>query len=101
MIGTVTATCFWFASIGRMTLSNYLSQSALGVLLFYGIGAGMYMRVSLATSLAIAIAIFAVQGVISRVWLSHFAYGPAEWIWRQLTYGKRMPLRRLSDSVVT
>ena len=44
---------------------------------------------------AVYIAIFALQILISSVWLQYFRYGPMEWIWRQLTYGKRLSIRGL------
>jgi uncharacterized protein len=84
----------WFAPVGRMALSNYLMQSVCGALLFYGIGGGLFMRVSLAASLGIALAIFALQALLSRLWLSYFNFGPVEWVWRQLTYARRVALWR-------
>jgi uncharacterized protein len=77
----------WFAPVGRMALSNYLFQSVVGVLLFYGIGAGLFMEVSLATALGIAVAIYAMQMLISRAYFRSFQQGPAEALWRRLTYG--------------
>jgi uncharacterized protein len=85
---------WWFAPVGRMALSNYLMQSVCGVLLFYGIGGGLFMHVSLAASVGIALAIFALQAVLSRLWLSYFNFGPVEWVWRQLTYARRVALWR-------
>jgi uncharacterized protein len=78
----------WFAPVGRMALSNYLLQSVVGVLLFYGIGAGLFMEVSLATALGIAVAIYAMQMLISRAYFRSFQQGPAEALWRRLTYGR-------------
>jgi uncharacterized protein len=79
----------WLAPVGRMALSNYLLHSVVGVLLFYGIGAGLYMEVSLATALGIAFAIYALQILISRAYFRLFHQGPAEALWRRLTYGRR------------
>jgi len=84
----------WFAPVGRMALSNYLFQSVTGVILFYGIGGALFMRVSLATALSIAMLIFMVQAALSGLYLSRFAHGPAEWAWRRITYAKRVPLKR-------
>ena len=77
------------APVGRMALSNYLLHSVVGVLLFYGIGAGLYMEVSLATASGIAFAIYALQVLISRAYFHLFQQGPAEALWRRLTYGRR------------
>jgi uncharacterized protein len=84
------------APVGRTALSNYLLQGIVCMFLFYGIGAGLYMRVSLATCLVIAVCLYATEVVVSRLWLARFSYGPVEWIWRQLTYWKRVPIRRSS-----
>jgi uncharacterized protein len=84
-----------FAAVGRMALTNYLTQSlAIGFVLF-GIGPGLALagRIGTAALTGIVIAFFALQVIVSRWWLNHFAYGPAEWAWRALTYGTIPPLR--------
>ena len=81
-----------FAAPGRMALSNYLLHSVAGVIAFYGIGFGWYGRISLVPALALAVAVFAVQIVTSTAWLAIAAFGPAEWLWRCFTYGRRFPL---------
>ena len=81
-----------FAAAGQMALTNYLLHSVAGVLIFYGIGFGLFGRVPLAIMIAGAIAFFALQTVASRLWLSRAAFGPAEWLWRMVTYGRGVPL---------
>jgi uncharacterized protein len=81
------------APVGRMALSNYLSQSVIGVLLFYGYGLGLIGKVGPARCVALTLGIFCVQIVLSRLWLARFRFGPAEWVWRSLTYGKAQPMR--------
>ncbi len=76
------------ASLGRTALSNYLLQTVACVALFYGIGLGLYGRVSLARILLCAIAILLAQLVASRLWLTRFPQGPAEWAWRRFTYAR-------------
>jgi len=83
----------WFAPVGRMALTNYLLQTVVCVLLFYGFGLGRFGRFGATASTMIALGIFLLQIPISAWWLNHFAYGPMEWIWRQLTYGKRLDLK--------
>jgi uncharacterized protein len=83
-----------FAPVGRMALTNYLLQSVLGTLLFYGFGLGLIGKLGSAAQLAVALGIFAVQAVLSRLWLARFRFGPAEWLTRSLTYGKAQPMRR-------
>lgn len=80
------------APVGRMALTNYLLQSVICVILFYGYGFGLFGRFGAARATLIGIAIFAAQIAVSGVWLRLFRYGPMEWIWRQLTYGKRLSL---------
>jgi uncharacterized protein len=83
----------WLAPVGRTALSNYLLQGIVCMFLFYGIGAGLFMRVGLATCELMAVGLYAAQVAVSRLWLTRFSYGPVEWIWRQLTYWKWVPIR--------
>lgn len=82
------------APVGRMALTNYLLQTVVCVTIFYGYGFGQFGKVGALTATLIALGIFAVQIPLSALWLKYFAYGPMEWIWRQLTYKKRLNLRR-------
>ena len=82
-----------FAPVGRMALTNYLTQTVVSMFIFYGWGLGYYGKVGALTSTLIALAIFAVQIPLSSLWLHYFAYGPVEWVWRQLTYKQRLDLR--------
>ena len=81
-----------FAAAGRMALSNYLLHSVAGVVVFYGLGFGLFGRVSLPIALGLGIAFFALQIAASQAWLSRAAFGPAEWLWRMFTYGRRFSL---------
>ncbi len=83
-----------FAPVGRMAPTNYLLQSVALVGLFHGVGLGLFGRVSHATALLLATSLFLLQVPLSALWLRCYAYGPIEWLWRQFTYGKRMPLAR-------
>lgn len=80
------------ASAGRMALSNYLLQSLICTTLVYSYGLGWYGRVSYAGGLMLTLAIYALQVPLSVVWLRVFRFGPAEWLWRTLTYGRIQPL---------
>ncbi|HEY6123923.1 MAG TPA: DUF418 domain-containing protein, partial [Steroidobacteraceae bacterium] len=85
-----------FGAVGRMALTNYLTQSLVIGFVLFGIGPGLALAGKIGT-LAIAgivIAFFAVQVIVSRWWLGRYAYGPMEWVWRALTYGERPPMRR-------
>ncbi|MFE7132564.1 DUF418 domain-containing protein [Streptomyces sp. NPDC057638] len=71
-----------FTAAGRMTLTNYLTQSLVCALLFTGYGAGLVGQVSPAGLLALALALFTVQAAVCQWWLRHHPYGPAEWLLR-------------------
>jgi uncharacterized protein len=77
-----------FAPVGRMALTNYLMHSIICVTLSYGFGLGLWWRIGAAKAMAIAAAIIALQIPFSAWWLSRFRFGPVEWIWRRLTYGR-------------
>jgi uncharacterized protein len=83
-----------FSYLGRMTLTNYLMESFVYIIIFYNIGFGLLGEWSLTTIWAAAFVLYFLQIIFSRWWLSKFAYGPVEWIWRQLTYQKRFPIRK-------
>jgi uncharacterized protein len=84
----------WLAPIGQMALTTYLSHSIIGTTLFYGYGFGLYDQLSPTVTFALTFAIFAAQVVISAVWMGRFRFGPVEWVWRSLTYGRAQPLAR-------
>jgi len=84
------------AATGRMALTTYLTQSVVCTLLFYGYGLGWYGRVGYTGMFLITLVLFACQMAASTWWLTRFRFGPAEWLWRALTYG-RAPRMRLAD----
>jgi uncharacterized protein len=77
-----------FAPVGRMALTNYLTHSIVCVVLSYGFGFALWWRIGASTAMAIAAAILAVQIPLSAWWLARFRFGPVEWAWRRLTYGR-------------
>ncbi len=77
---------------GRMALSNYISQSVICTLIFYGHGLGQFEQVSRLGQFGIVVAIWALQLAWSPWWLSRFRFGPLEWLWRSLTYLKFQPM---------
>ncbi|PTL76477.1 DUF418 domain-containing protein [Vitiosangium sp. GDMCC 1.1324] len=82
------------APVGRMALTNYLSQTVISLFVYYGFGLGLIGKVGPAASIGLTLAIFCVQVVFSHWWLARFRFGPAEWVWRSLTYGKAQPMRQ-------
>lgn len=81
-----------FSGAGRMACTNYLFQSVFGILIFYGIGFGLGAGVSLLQTEFIALGVYLFQTMFSNIWLKFFRFGPVEWVWRMLTYGKVLPL---------
>jgi len=82
----------FMAPAGQMALSNYLAQSLFWTWMFYGHGLGLWGQVPRWSHLFLALAFFALQLVVSRWWLMNFRFGPAEWLWRSLTYWQRQPM---------
>lgn len=81
-------------AVGRMTLTNYLLQSLVSILVFYGIGLGLFGKVGAVVAVGIAWLIYTLQALFSLWWWSRgFAFGPAEWLWRRLSYGGPVPFR--------
>lgn len=82
-----------FAAVGRMALTNYIAQSVICALVFFGPpGLGLFGTVERTGQLAIVLAIWAAQLVWSPLWLAAFRFGPLEWLWRSLTYGRPQPM---------
>jgi len=85
------------AAAGRMPLTNYLMQTAICTVLFYGWGFGLWGKVGPAAGLVLSLAIFfLIQVPWSIWWLSRHDRGPLEALWSRLTYGR--PKARLADA---
>ena len=83
----------WLAPAGRMALTNYLMQSVICTLVFYGYGLGYFEQLPRAWQPLFVLAVFALQVVYSRWWLARYRFGPMEWLWRGMTYGRLPPMR--------
>ena len=81
-----------FAAPGRMALTNYVGQSVIGIIIFYGVGFKLALTGLIYVEL-IAAGVFIFQVLYSNLWLRYFRFGPLEWIWRMMTYGKVIELR--------
>ncbi len=81
------------AAAGRMALSNYLTQSLIFAMVFYGYGFGLFGRLDTATAAILGVALYLGQLWFSGWWLKRYSFGPFEWVWRSLTYGYRQPMR--------
>jgi uncharacterized protein len=80
--------------VGQMAFTNYLMQSFMCGLFFYGIGFGMYGHLQRHEVYYVVAAVWALQIIWSHVWLKFFRFGPLEWAWRSLTYWKLQPLKK-------
>lgn len=84
-----------FAPVGRMAFTNYLSQTLIMSTLFYmPWGPRLMGQVDYPGQWGIVVAVWALQLIWSPLWLSRFRMGPLEWLWRRLSYGHDLPLRR-------
>ena len=80
------------AAVGRTALSNYLLQTLIATTLFYGYGFGLFARLDRLALAGVVSAVWCFQLAVSPVWLRYFRFGPMEWLWRSLTYGRVQPL---------
>lgn len=83
-----------FSVPGRFALTNYIMQSVLGVVLFYGLGFALGTKFGLFETEIIAFFVFIFEIFMSFLWFKFFKFGPLEWIWRIYNYGKILPIRR-------
>ena len=81
--------------VGQMAFTNYLMQSILCGLFFYGIGLGYFGRLERYQIYFVVAAIWLIEIVWSHIWLRYFLFGPFEWIWRSLTYWKKQPFKNI------
>ena len=92
--GLLRRLTYAFSCVGRTALSNYLLQTIVATYLMYWWGLGWFNEVSRPQQLALVVGIYAVQMVLSVLWLRVFTIGPFEWLWRSLTYLKPQPVLR-------
>ncbi len=83
-----------FAAVGRTALSNYLLQTVVCTTIFYGYGGGLFVKVNLLWLLVLSLLIYALEIPLSNLWLRYYRFGPMEWVWRVMTYGKAQLVRR-------
>jgi len=79
--------------VGRMALTNYISQTVLLIIFFYNFGFNFFGELGLITICGIAISVLVMQIIASNIWLKYFQYGPLEWVWRCLTYKKILKIQ--------
>lgn len=87
------------APVGKMALTSYLTQTALGLTLFFGFGFGLVGVTPPWLNWLIAIAFFILQAIACKWWFKKFYFGPIEWLWRTATYFKIQPFQKKQTSV--
>jgi uncharacterized protein len=86
------------APVGRMALTHYLLQTVVSLWLYDGWGLGLVGRLPPSRSITLSLGLFALQLLVSHAWLARFRFGPVEWLWRSLTYGRAQPMRLVPRS---
>lgn len=81
-------------AVGKMALTNYLMHSIICMIFFTGVGFGMFGKLQRYELYYVVFAIWIFQLIVSPIWLSYFRFGPAEWLWRSLTYLKLQPMKK-------
>jgi uncharacterized protein len=77
-----------FVPVGRMALTNYIFQSVFCTLIFYNTGLALGAEYGPSRYLLLGLIVYSAQVIFSIFWLARFQFGPLEWLWRSLTYGK-------------
>jgi len=82
------------SAVGRLAFTNYFMQTIICTFFFYGYGMGYFGQLSQQQLYFMVVEIWLAQTVFSVLWLRFYEYGPVEWLWRWLTYGKRFPNKK-------
>ncbi len=80
--------------VGQMAFTNYLMQSFLCGVFFYGVGFGMFGQIQRYEMFYIILCVWGIEIAWSHIWLRYFRFGPLEWLWRSLTYWKKQPFKK-------
>jgi uncharacterized protein len=83
-------------AVGQMAMTNYVTQSIICTLVFFGYGLNWFAELEFYQLFFVVGAIWAIQILVSPVWLRAFHFGPFEWLWRSLTYRRLQPFRRIT-----
>lgn len=84
--------------VGQMAFSNYLMQSVICGIIFWGVGFGMFGRFQRHELYYVVAGVWVFQILFSHIWLRHFRFGPFEWLWRSLTYWELQPMKKIAMS---
>lgn len=82
------------AAVGKMALSNYIMHSIFAMIIFTGVGFGLFGKLHRHELLYVVFSIWIFQLIVSPIWLKYYQFGPLEWCWRYLSYLKKFPFRK-------
>jgi len=83
------------ACVGKMALTNYLMHSLICMIVFTGVGFGLFGKLQRFELLYVVFGIWLFQLIISPVWFKYYYFGPVEWLWRRLSYLQEPPFRKI------
>ncbi|MEB2785593.1 DUF418 domain-containing protein [Algoriphagus persicinus] len=89
------------SAVGKMALTNYIMHSVICMIVFTGVGFGLFGKLQRYELLYVVFSIWIFQLILSPIWLTYFHYGPMEWLWRNLSYQKIHPIRKESSAPVS
>ena len=81
-------------AVGQLAFTNYVMQTVICTLIFFGYGLNQYNEWEYYQLFYLVIAVWIFQVMMSSIWQRYFLFGPLEWLWRSLTYGKKQPFKR-------
>src|SRR5207248_2341749 len=81
-------------AVGRLALTNYLSQSVICTTIYYSFGLGLYATTGRPATLLVVLGVWVLQLLVSPLYLRYFRIGPVEWVWRSLSQRRVLPLLR-------
>ena len=90
-----------FRPVGQMAFTNYLAQSLIGGLFFYGIGLNYFGKLERYELYIYVAVVWIIEIIWSHIWLRYYRFGPLEWLWRSLTYWKKQPLKKNKSNTDT
>ena len=85
------------SAVGRMALTNYLMHSVICAVIFTGLGFGLVDMLSRTSLYLVVGCIWLFQLLLSPWWLKRYYFGPVEWLWRGLTYGRWPDIKRKTN----
>jgi uncharacterized protein len=82
------------AAVGKMALTNYIMHSLICMVIFTGVGFGMFGKLQRYELYFVVFSVWILQLILSPIWLKYFHFGPIEWLWRRLSYQYKPPFRK-------